>query len=234
MTTDKIILKRLGDGGSVLDLPMAALAALSVAFVAYAMPDALFADAVAASGLPSLLPAAQPPLGTTARLAVVAPAAIVAFLLTWTMLRALGSRSAPVRREPAADEAGMPPLRLRRADTHPDAPLRRPLVAGLELGEPEPAEDIPVSDEAFHGEWVDPPHGEETDDEVDAAAALPPMDLEQPTIAHLMQRLERGLSRRREPGGVPVAEAGEPISAPVIDGRLQGALDDLRRMARGV
>ena len=232
MTTDKIILKRLGDGGSVLDLPMAALAGLSVAFVAYAMPDALFADAVAASGLPSLLPAAHPPLGATARLAVVAPAAIVAFLLTWTMLRGLGNRSAPVRREPAADEAGMPPLRLRRADTHPDAPLRRPLVAGLELGEPEPAEDISVSvDEAFHGEWVDPPHGEETDDDdVDAAAALPPMDLEEPTIAHLMQRLERGLSRRRELGEVPV----EPVSGPVIDDRLQGALDDLRRMARGV
>src|SRR3546814_19971808 len=120
-------------------MPMAALAALSVAFVAYAMPDPLFADAVAASGLPSLLPAAQPPLGTTARLAVVAPAAIVAFLLTWAGLRALGTGSTPVRREPDVEAAGMPPLRLRRADAHPAAPSARPLASGWALGEPVPA-----------------------------------------------------------------------------------------------
>src|SRR3546814_3477289 len=155
-------------------MPMAALAALSVAFVAYAMPDPLFADAVAASGLPSLLPAAQPPLGTTARLAVVAPAAIVAFLLTWAVLRALGKGSSPVRREQDVEEAGMPPLRLRRADVHPDAPLRRPLVAGLELGEPMPAEDAgewerPVpADAVLDGEWLAPPQEDATDDEVDA------------------------------------------------------------------
>ena len=128
-----------------LDLPMAGLAALSVAFVAYAMPDAFFADAVAGTGLPAILPAAAPPLGQTARLSVILAAALGTFVLIWLVLRAIGSRpSEPsVRARPA--EVPADPPRLRRADFHPDAPSRRPLFAGLDLGEPAEAEtsDLP-------------------------------------------------------------------------------------------
>jgi hypothetical protein len=128
-----------------LDLPMAGLAALSVAFVAYAMPDAFLAEAVAGTGLPAILPAAAPPLGQTARLSVILAAALGTFVLIWLVLRAIGSRpsEAPVRARPA--EVPADPPRLRRADFHPDAPSRRPLFAGLDLGEPAHAEtpDLP-------------------------------------------------------------------------------------------
>src|SRR3546814_12519017 len=108
----------------------------------------------------------------------------------------------------------MPPLRLRRADVHPDAPLRRPLVAGLELGEPMPAEDAgewerPVpADAALDGEWLAPPQEDATDDEVDPPSVLPPMDLEEPTIAHPMQRPARGLDPRPPTSNPTVAHAG--------------------------
>ncbi|HEX8257418.1 MAG TPA: hypothetical protein VF589_07280, partial [Allosphingosinicella sp.] len=118
-----------------LDLPMAALAAASVAFVAYAMPDDLFSRGVGLTGLPSVLAAAEPPLGATARLAVIAAGAAGTFLIVWLLLRALGKPSAKARRL-AEEEAEMAPPRLRRADAHPDAPSRRPLIAGLDLGEP--------------------------------------------------------------------------------------------------
>lgn len=230
MTTGKIILKR--GGASALDLPMAALAALSVGFVAFAMPDALFTGAVQASGLPSLLPAAEPPLGTTARLAVVIAAAVAAFACTWLLLRALGNMGSPRPRHREATEVEAPPLRLRRADAHPDAPLRRPLVAGLDLGEPEPIEP-PAEEETSPSVVEAEARAEEiVDGEWDEASDLPPMELEEPTIADLMERLERGLVRRQRvaaPAETP--EESPAILAPAIDDRLRSALDDLQRLA---
>jgi hypothetical protein len=135
-----------------IDLPVAALAAVSVGFVAFAMPANLFDGAIAATGLPSLLSAAQPPLGSTARLLVVAVAAIATFASVFVLLRLLDRRgtAAPARapaqarmREVLAevDEVELP--RLRRADHHPDAPARRPILAGSELGEPNLARPYP-------------------------------------------------------------------------------------------
>ncbi len=239
MTTDKIILKR--NPGSALDLPMAALAALSVGFVAFAMPDALFTDLVTASGLPSVLPAAQPPLGTTARLGVVIPTAMGAFLAAWLLLRSLNG-AAPMRRRTTPPEVEAPPLRLRRADTHPDAPLRHPLLAGLELGEPDAVEE--AEDEAGEpippdfetealAEWGEPTEEEAVEDEIVTVPAEP-LELEEPTIAQLMQRLELGLSRRQPAAVPPSAARKEPAvveTPPAVDDRLRSALDDLRTMA---
>ncbi|WP_324750848.1 hypothetical protein SH591_05400 [Sphingomonas sp. LY54] len=179
-----------------LDLPMAGLAALSVAFVAYAMPDAFFADAIAGTGLSAILPAAAPPLGQTARLSVIVAAALGTFVLIWLVLRAIGSRpsEAPVRARSA--EVPADPPRLRRADFHPDAPSRRPLFAGLDLGEPaqaetpdlprflmpEPDEEVEKAEEAeewlelTEAEMVEPviediPHVEAYEEEPEAAEA---------------------------------------------------------------
>lgn len=145
-----------------LDLPMAALAALSVAFVAYAMPDAFFAEAVAGTGLPAILPAAAPPLGQTARLSVILAAALGTFVLIWLVLRAIGSRPSESPARVRSIEVPADPPRLRRADFHPDAPSRRPLFAGLDLGEPTPAEtpDLPrflVPEPAEEAEEVEVP-----------------------------------------------------------------------------
>jgi hypothetical protein len=121
------------------DSGLAALAAVSAGFVAFAMPQPLFSGLVEASRLPDFLAAAQPPLGETARLAAVAAAALVTFAAVWALMAALGRVSARPRTE-IEPEAEAP--RLRRADAHPDAPARRPLLA-RDLGEPLDLEDFP-------------------------------------------------------------------------------------------
>jgi hypothetical protein len=132
------------------DAGLAAFAAVSAGFVAFAMPDALFAGLVDSSRLPDVLPAARPPLGDTARVAALGAAALFTFAGVWALMAYLGRT--PVRPEavPSADapaqrigRAEAPAPRIRRADAHPDAPPRPPLLA-RDLGEPldleEPAE----------------------------------------------------------------------------------------------
>ena len=222
----RIVVKRAGaKRGSRLDLPMAVLAALAVGFVAYAVPAALLADAVAATGLPSILPAAAPPLGATARLSLVTAGALAAFLGTWLLLRALGGR-APIRLR-AEPEAIPAAPRLRRADLHPDAPAPRPLRVDLEFDEPEAAEP----DEA---EEIGSVTVAETA-RVEEPLPAPPLDLDIPTIGELMQRLEAGLVQRRtEPSASarPAAPARPtPVSAnDAVDERLRGALDELQKL----
>jgi hypothetical protein len=126
-----------GKGGSLIDNGVAALAALSAGFVTYAMPEALFARLITASHLPDFLAAAQPPLGMKARLAVIAVAILIVYAFVWTLLRALdgiGRKARPAASAEVVEEAAPP--RLRRADAHPDAPSRRPIFAGRDLGEP--------------------------------------------------------------------------------------------------
>jgi len=136
------------------DSGLAALAALSAGFVAFAMPQALFSGLVEASRLPDFVAAAQPPLGETARFAAAGAAALLTFAAVWALMAALGRMPAHARSE-AEPEAEAP--RLRRADAHPDAPARRPLLA-RDLGEPldledfpeAPAEEAPAFAEAEH------------------------------------------------------------------------------------
>jgi hypothetical protein len=123
---------------TVIDNGVAALAAASAGFLAFAMPDDLFSRIVVRSRIPEFLAAAQPPLGLEARLAIVCLVAIVAYAFVWAMLRALDKIGASSAVHDSADEQGeFDAPRLRRADAHPDAPARRPLLAARELGEPE-------------------------------------------------------------------------------------------------
>jgi hypothetical protein len=121
--------------GSAFDLGVAALAAGSVAFLAFAMPEDLFSALIAASHLPDVLAAAAPPLGMKARYAAMAAVALATFLPVWALMRALDRAPAAARPVKKVPEADAP--RVRRADAHPDAPARRPLLAGADLGEPE-------------------------------------------------------------------------------------------------
>ncbi|HEU0135335.1 MAG TPA: hypothetical protein VFR28_10975, partial [Allosphingosinicella sp.] len=80
------------------------------------------------------------PLGETARLAAAGSAALLSFASVWGLMAAIGR--VPARRKSEARAGGgseMPAEaeapRLRRADAHPDAPARRPLLA-RDLGEP--------------------------------------------------------------------------------------------------
>ena len=137
--------------GRAFDAGLAAFAAASAGFVAFAMPDPLFSGLVEASRLPEFVAAARPPLGDTARMSAVAAALLGTFAAVWALMALLGRRPAP-REIP--DEAAIQVPRQRRADAHPDAPPRPPLLARdlgepLELHElaPEPAER-PVLEEA--------------------------------------------------------------------------------------
>jgi hypothetical protein len=121
------------------DAGLAALAALSAGFVAFAMPESLFSSLVETSGLPDFVPAAQPPLGETARFAAVAAAFLLTFAAVWALMALLGRLPAADRKAEIEPEAEAP--RLRRADAHPDAPARRPLLA-RDLGEPLDLEDF--------------------------------------------------------------------------------------------
>lgn len=163
------------------DSGLAALAALSAGFVAFAMPESLFSSLVETSRLPDFVPAAQPPLGETARLATVGAAFLLTFVLVWALMAFLGRRPAPGRSEA---EAGSEAPRIRRADAHPDAPARQPLLA-RDLGEPLDLDDFPES----------------------------PAD-EEPAFAEAGHRSLPPFLVPQEPEPEPVAEAGPELDEP--------------------
>lgn len=248
-----------------LDAAMAGFAALAVGFVAFAMPGAMFEELVSASGLPSLVTAAQPPLGATARLSVVAAAALISFAALFLVLRALGRPARPRPRPDMAEFDVADPPRLRRADSHPDAPARHPLLAGRDLGEPEIPELLEEWSEDDPDLTPDGVDGVDTVDELpvewpidDPALTLEesnpaeelPADQPSPhisfrdsvlkpdpsddSIAALVARFERGLSRRSVPeaDGFPVEAAPRQPAAPEADDRLQSAIESLQRFSR--
>src|SRR5947199_3349260 len=126
-----------GLGRNAFDLPVAALAGLAAAFLAFAMPAELLGRLVVATGLPHLLAAAEPPLGFKARALLGVAGAGAAFGLAFLLLRLLdrsGRPKKPVWPEASAESGP----RLRRRDLHPDAPVCRPISASRDLGEPAP------------------------------------------------------------------------------------------------
>ena len=121
---------------SKFDLAVAAFAAVSAGFVFFAMPDWRLTQTVLATGLPNVLPAAQPPLGGTARIALMFVASLAVFAGVFLVMANI-DRLARRKAAPADAPVARPiPLRVRRADGHPDAPPRRPILAREDLGEP--------------------------------------------------------------------------------------------------
>ena len=199
-----------GPERSALDLPVAGLAALAVAFAAFTIPDAILGRAVEATGLPSVLSAAQPPLGNTARLLIAVAGSLVTFVAAFALLRWLDRFASRTSAPTPAAEAP----RVHRADAHPDAPPRRPISAMRDLGEPAPpsrpraAEPKPVIEAPRKAEPLLP-------------AAAPA------SLGELMARLERGLAKRE--GQAPAAPR-TPVPPPSND-RLQSAIEGLRALA---
>ena len=109
------------------------LAALAAAGTLAALPIGLLERLVWTSGLATLLPAAQPPLGGTARACLALGIGAVAGAVTWSALFLLFGPGGLLAPRPAADVAAEP--RIRRGDAHPDAPPLRPMTAA-DLGTP--------------------------------------------------------------------------------------------------
>jgi len=80
---------------------------------------------VIAARIDTILPAAAPPLGATARLLLATGFGVVGAGIGWLAARLL--RPAPLREGDA--------FQLRQRDRHPDAPARRPISAHAELGD---------------------------------------------------------------------------------------------------
>lgn len=228
-----------GVGRNALDLPVAGLAALAVLFVAFALPADLLAEIVGASGLPSVLAAAQPPLGLTARIAIGAAGAGATFGLVLLLLRLLDRSGLEPHRARAAEPQDETP-RLRRRDFHPDAPVPRPICAARDLGEPapparpsektplwlaEPAPEAPA--EAAAPEPALEPEPEPAPVEIEPA----PVADSASSLAELMERLERGLAGRRGATAPPAASDPPQVFPEAGEDRLQSAIDSLHRLA---
>jgi hypothetical protein len=105
---------------------------LALAFAV--MPTGTLEALVVDSGIASLLNAAQPPLGLTARAVLALVGGGVVSVLAWIALFvAVGTRSIILQNPRATGDAGPA---LRRADVHPDAPPRQPVFANRDLGTP--------------------------------------------------------------------------------------------------
>lgn len=227
MTSPAIASLQRRIGRFPIELPAALLMAAAVALAVAAVPGWRLESAVAATGLPTLVAAAAPPLGETARTIAAIALASLAFLLVWSGLRALD------RRQPSGDFPA-----FRAADFHPDAPRRRPILAGAEFGVPNdelPAIETPVEEEApaiaaalpsFLAPRQPAPIEEDTLElgtpERDSVIPFPEPAGE--SAAALMQRLEAGVARR---GPVPPA----PTDGGATRHELRRALGDLQRMA---
>lgn len=218
--------------GRAFDAGLAALAALSAGFVAFAMPDPVFSGLVEASRLPDLVAAARPPLGDTARSAAIAAAALGTFTAVWALMALLGRR--PARPEAIPEPAIQVP-RQRRADAHPDAPPRPPLLA-RDLGEPLEL------DEVAHGSAEDTPF-EEAFEEADHRPLPGFLIAQEPELepepvaeaeAQPIESLEPAEPAEPELEPEPVAEAGpEPEAQSVPIAELAARLPEAEQETEG-
>ncbi|QIG81100.1 hypothetical protein [Stakelama tenebrarum] len=125
-----------------MNLPIApssaAILGVATAATIAIVPAPMLGELVMESGLPALLPAAEPPLGITARaLLALGVGGLVALFSWFAAFLLVGSRSIGVGKgaREAAPEIEEKPA-VRRADAHPDAPPRPPLRATRDLGTP--------------------------------------------------------------------------------------------------
>lgn len=199
------------DRSARLVLPVAPVVAMMLAtltaLVFLVMPIEVLEGMSVDSGVASLITAAQPPLGLTARFAIAFIAAIGVGGVAWFGLFLLvGTRTVLVNRKgvkpgaaPATDgDDEIVPI-LRRRDAHPDAPARRPVFAHRDLGTP------------FLDVKADP----------EAVAPVPEAVIEMPEERDVPVDLDTPLARYLHPLDPPLPEpdplpiAPEPVAEPI-------------------
>jgi hypothetical protein len=221
------------------EAPLALALAGSAAFVMLVMPGELFGQVPVAG-----------PLGVAGRLAVSLLLALVLGGIGYWGMRHTGrpvAKTAPVEEAEEIPEedlpSGMPSERLRRfrrADAHPDAPPREPIIASRDLGEPfmevgafapppldEPREDADWWPEETipHGDFVEV--GEETEAHAEGDTTE---DAPEPTFAETAALFSSDASEPdRESPPSPRATHG---SITAMMDRLSAGLE--RRETRGV
>ena len=175
-----------------MNLPIApivgAVLGAGVAGACAVMPAPMLESLVMDSGLPAVLSAAEPPLGMTARLLLAGGAGGLVALFGWFgLFLVLGSRGITLGKTAPVDEAV--PV-LRRADAHPDAPARAPLLATRDLGTPflevtaPPTGEAPAVEPLFAPEPLFVPDPEPVISVIKPVVEQElPADLEQPLAA---------------------------------------------------
>ena len=194
-----------------MNLPIAPIVAgvlgAGVAAACALMPGAMLESLVMDSGLPAVLSAAEPPLGLTARAGLAVGTGGLVAVFTWFgLFLLLGSRTIGFGKTESDDATPVPVLR--RADAHPDAPARAPLLATRDLGTPFLEVTAPPQAESKPVEPLFAPVA------ADAPAAAPapflppveqelPVDLEQPLAAF-------------DPHAIPGTPMPPPVTVPPL------------------
>ena len=180
----------------------------AVALGVLVVPMPALEGLVMGSGLPAILAAAEPPLGFTARFIMAFGAGASAALFSWFALFVLlGSRTVTIGDGEEIDpDAVLTPV-LRRADAHPDAPPRPPLLATRDLGRPFDAFRTPADIVKIEVEEVDMVE-EIAAPVIEPASVAPveqplPVDLDQPLAAF-------------DPDAMPEVPLAAPIALPPL------------------
>lgn len=184
------------------------VAGIVVVAICLLTPTMTLEDWVWRSGIAALVPAAQPPLGVTARAVLALSGGLLAAAVVWSGLFLLFGTGGFLSNRLAARSARNPGTpNVRRADAHPDAPVRKPLSVS-DLGMPMP----PVTPAAASPHPAAPP----------AAPVVPPVvqalpaDLDQPLSAFDPEALlpvPREPVRPVAPLRAPELRAGERIDS---------------------
>ena len=259
---------------------MAALGGAGAALILLAMPVGLIELVVASSGISESVPAAAPPLGLKARLLLAAFGALMAIGFVWMgqkgpaaprrtvigrgdrvpgvsgMGFALSKLSWLSRgRNGTAARGGRPALR--RADAHPDAPVRAPIFASRDFGGLEifpgaaplrPVVEVEEAPVVLALPRMAPPEPEplaiaESADAGEEILAAEPIiapsvvqadPLPAPTLSELTARLERGLARRERGTRGSTVLADMPVEPAVpVRAQVEHDVDEALRAALG-
>ena len=209
-----------------LALVVAATIGVLVTLAIGLVPGDLLEQIVVTSGIAAFVPAAEPPLGATARICVAVVAGGGLGLFAWFALSVIAGWAAG-RRNAAENRPA-----VRRADAHPDAPPRQPLRAGRDFGYALPDEppvmeeetpleldtvDLPAEPVIAMGGPAPP---------VQAEAVSPPVPVTPPPVQSLPMDFDQPLAAF-DPGALldtplapppPVSPLRrKPVRAPVFD-----------------
>ena len=201
----------------------------------FVLPAAIFESAAEATGLADIIPAAQPPLGTTARLAITAAAAVLGALIglfvAWQVRRA----SQPTG---AADPAGAPAAPAKEASPPSAEDTEAPTAwqvwrekmtedaedTGEDFGEE--LGDDPDSDLAHREDEADGFARADTDEDAQDRAdpAIAEDDLQRAEADRLVAVLARLRPEDESPRAYDPTEPATPVTIPSLDPSDQEAL----------
>lgn len=184
----------------------------AVALCALAVPMPVLEALVMDSGLPAIVAAAEPPLGFTARAVVALGAGGAVALFAWfAAFTLLGARSMTIGEPGEIDMDAVATPVLRRADAHPDAPPRPPLLATRDLGRPFDAFRTPADIGKIQVE----------ESEVEEAIAEPTIAVLEPVVAPPIEQplpvdLDQPLAAF-DPQAMPEVPLPAPVALPPLN-----------------